>query len=83
MNRTTGRNPFEIVTSLLPKKPIDLVPLPIEARPSAKAEAFSKHTCDIHDDVRRKIATSNEGYKRHVDLKRRFAEFNKGDMVMV
>ena len=61
VNRTTGCSPFEIVTVLLPRKPIDLVPLLIEARPSAEAESFSKHICDIHDDVRRNIATSNEG----------------------
>lgn len=83
VNRSTGRSPFEIVTGLLPRKPIDLVPLPIQARPSAKAEAFSQHIHDIHDEVRRKIAISNEGYKQHADLWRRFAEFDEGDMVMV
>ncbi|KAF7135648.1 hypothetical protein RHSIM_Rhsim08G0121000 [Rhododendron simsii] len=35
-------SPFEIVTSLLPRKPIDLVPLHIQARPSVEAEAFSQ-----------------------------------------
>ena len=43
VNRSTGRSPFEIVTGLLPRKPIDLIPLPIEARPSVEAKAFSKH----------------------------------------
>ncbi|GFS36272.1 NAD(P)-binding Rossmann-fold superfamily protein [Actinidia rufa] len=83
VNRSTGRSPFEIAIGLLPRKPIDLVPLPIEARPSDEAEAFSKHICDIHDDVRRKIVISNESYKRHADLRRRFAEFVEGDMVMI
>ena len=51
VNRFTGRSPFEIVTGLLPTKHIDLVPLPIEARPSVEVEAFSKHIQDLHDDV--------------------------------
>ena len=53
------------------------------ARPSVEANAFSKHINDIHDDDRRKIAISNENYKAHVDLKRKFAYFKEGDMVMV
>ena len=68
---------------MLPRKPIDLVPLPIEARTSVEAEAFSKHIQDLHDDVRRKISLSNENYKTHADLKRKFADFKEGDMVMV
>ena len=51
VNWSTGINPFEIVIGLLPRKPIDLVPLPIEACPSVEAEAFSKHIQDLHDDV--------------------------------
>ncbi|KAH7537757.1 hypothetical protein FEM48_Zijuj03G0126800 [Ziziphus jujuba var. spinosa] len=83
INRSTGRSPFEIVTEMLPRKPIDLVPLPLVARPSAEAETFGRHIQEIHDDIRRKIALSNESYKAHADLKRKFAEFNEGDMVMV
>ncbi|KAH7533662.1 hypothetical protein FEM48_Zijuj04G0155400 [Ziziphus jujuba var. spinosa] len=83
INRSTGRSPFEIVTGMLPRKPIDLVPLPLAARPSAEAETFGRHIQEIHDDIRRKIALSNESYKAHADLKRKFAEFNEGDMVMV
>ena len=83
VNRSTGRSSFEIVIGLLPRKPINLVPLPIEARPSVEAEAFSKHIQDLHDDVRRKISLNNENYKVHADLKRKFVEFKQGDMVMV
>ncbi|KAL6188925.1 hypothetical protein ACLB2K_040316 [Fragaria x ananassa] len=82
-NRTTGCSPFEIVSGLLPRKPIDLVPLPLAARPSVEAESFSSHIRHIHDDVRQKIALSNEGYKTHADLRRRFVEFNAGGMVLV
>ncbi|KAH7546487.1 hypothetical protein FEM48_Zijuj01G0206100 [Ziziphus jujuba var. spinosa] len=70
-------------TSIQKVKPIDLVPLPLVARPSAEAKTFGRHIHEIHDDIRRKIAPSNESYKAHADLKRKFAEFNEGDMVMV
>ena len=60
-----------------------MVPLPLAAQPNVEAESFSSHIRDIHDDVRRKIALSNEGYKAHADLRRRFVEFNAGDMVLV
>ena len=40
VNRSTGCNPFEIVAGFLPKKPIDLVPLPMEAQPSVEADAL-------------------------------------------
>ncbi|KAA8537084.1 hypothetical protein F0562_029562 [Nyssa sinensis] len=58
-----SRIPFEIVTGLLHRKPIDLVRLRIKARPSAEADAFSKHIRDIHDHVQRKITINNESYK--------------------
>nr|XP_027107408.1 uncharacterized protein LOC113727444 [Coffea arabica] len=66
-----------------PHKPIDLLPLPASARPSAEAEAFSKHILDIRDEVRCQIAISNEWYKTHADFKKKFAEFEEGDEVMV
>ena len=83
VNRSTSRSPFEIATGLLPRKPIDSVPLPMEARPSVEADAFSKHIRDLHEDVQRKIALSNENYKAQADLKRKFVDFKEGDMVMV
>ena len=83
VNRSTSHSPFEIVIGLLPRKPIDLVPLPMEARPNVEADAFSKHICDLHEDVRRNIALSNENYKAQADLKRMFVDFKERDMVMV
>ncbi|RVW30404.1 Retrovirus-related Pol polyprotein from transposon 17.6 [Vitis vinifera] len=83
VNRSTSHSPFEIVIGLLPRKPIDLVPLPMEARPNVEADAFSKHICDLHEDVRRNIALSNENYKAQADLKRKFVDFKERDMVMV
>ena len=71
------------MTGIIPRMPIDLVPLPSETRPSVEADAFAKHMRDIHEDVRRRIVMSNEGYKAHADTRRKFAEFQEGDMIMV
>ena len=70
VNRSIGRIPFECVTSALPRKQVDLVPLPNTAHPSVEADAFAKHIHDIHDEIRRRIAMSNESYKTHADLRR-------------
>lgn len=48
VNRTTQHNPFEIVIGMLPRKRINLVPLPTKARPSAEAEDFAKYIHDIY-----------------------------------
>lgn len=81
VNRSTSRYPIEIVTGLLSRKPIDLVPLP--SCPSAQAEAFRQHIRDIQDNIQHKIAIGNKSYKRHADLRWRFAGFDEGDIVMV
>jgi SepF-like predicted cell division protein (DUF552 family) len=54
----------------------------IKAHSSVEADAFAKHTCEIHVDVRQKIVI-NKGYKALADLRRTFVEFEEGDIVMV
>lgn len=78
VNRSTGKSPFEMVHGSTPQQPIDLLPLPLEFRPSA-----SQHICDLHADIRRKIALSKENYKLAADVHLRNQEFNEGDYVMV
>lgn len=68
---------------MLPRKPVDLAPLPLKNRPCVEAENFAQHIREIHDDIRRKIAASHENYKSYADLRRKFAEYKEGDMVMV
>lgn len=43
VNISIGCNLFEIVTDMLSKKPIDLVPLPLKATPSVEANVYSTH----------------------------------------
>ncbi|KAF7142018.1 hypothetical protein RHSIM_Rhsim06G0128700 [Rhododendron simsii] len=51
--------------------------------PSESAESFAKRIRNLHADIRRKIALSNENYKLAADVSRRNQEFNEGDYVMV
>ena len=83
VNRSTSISPFEAVKGVRPRLPIDLVPLPLEARPSGEADNFIEHMQQLHDEVRHHINTSNDSYKDHADKCHRFVEFSKGDMVIV
>ena len=76
----SGLSPFEAGIRL--RLPIDLVPLPVEARTSVNADNFIKHTQQIHEEVQRHISVSNDSYKQHADKRRRFVQFAEGDMVM-
>lgn len=83
INRTTSHSPFEFLTGILPRKPIDFVHLPPKASPSVDANEFANHIRNIHDDVWSTISISNESYKSQADLRRHFAKFNEGDMAVI
>ena len=42
VNKPTGRSPFEVVIGVKPRLPIDLSPLPVEARLSQESERFTR-----------------------------------------
>ena len=83
IHRTTGKSPFMIVHGISPCQPVDLAPLPLESRTSEFATDFATHMHDLHTEVRRQIALSNDNYKLAVDVHRRPLEFGEGDFVMV
>ncbi|KAK8952345.1 hypothetical protein KSP39_PZI004083 [Platanthera zijinensis] len=83
VNRTTGLSPFHILLGYEPRKPVDLIPLPLESRPSASAESFVEHLHELHESIRKKIATNNENYKAYADIRRRERNFEIGAQVLV
>ena len=83
VNRSTGKSPFEIVHGYKPRKPCDLIPLPIHARTSESAESYAQHVKELHKEISKKINMSNETYKHLADSHKRFKEFYEGDYVMV
>ena len=38
---------------------------------------------EVHEEVRRHISASNDSYKEHADKRRRFIQFEEGEMVML
>ena len=82
-NRTTGKSPFEIVYGVMPRPPIDLAPLPIDARPSESATTFAEHIRRLHEEVRQKISLSTNTYQLAANTHRRTQNFQEGDYVMV
>ena len=78
VNRSTGHSPFEIVTGLKPRQPVDLAPLPIESRISQEAQEFARHIHNLHEEIPKGIEISNQQYKSKADLHRRNVEFQEG-----
>ncbi|KAI9175130.1 hypothetical protein LWI28_027810 [Acer negundo] len=83
IHRTTGKSPFMIVYGISPRQPIDLAPIQLESRTSEFAIDFATHMHDLHTEVRRQIALSNDNYKLTDDVHRRPLEFGEDDFVMV
>ena len=83
VNQSTRISPFDAVTDIRLRLPVDLVPLPAEARTSVNADTCIRHMQQVHEEVQHHISTSNDAYKHHVDKHRRFIQVAEGDMVMV
>ena len=83
VNRSIGMSPFEVVHGYQPRKPIDLIPLPMYARISKSMESFAQHVKSLYKEISKKINISNKIYKQNVDSHRRAQEFAEGDYVMV
>lgn len=83
VNRSIWLSPFEALTGYQPRKPIDLVPLPIGPKVSASAKDYAQHIHDLHTEIRRRLTISNDNYKSAADNHRKLQEFSVGDKVLV
>ncbi|KAI9174834.1 hypothetical protein LWI28_023368 [Acer negundo] len=81
VNRSTGFSPFQVVYSLVPRSPIDLILLPSKTRVHGKAEDFVQGLHEVHKQVQENLLQSVEKYKLAADKKRRHLEFDVGDFV--
>lgn len=78
-----GPRIWDMTTIIHSRLPVDLVPLPTEATPSAEADNFIGHMQQVHDEAQCHIAASKESNKQHVDTRHCFVELAEGEMVMV
>ncbi|KAH7575788.1 hypothetical protein JRO89_XS02G0221600 [Xanthoceras sorbifolium] len=51
VNKSSGFSPFQVVYSIIPRSPIDLIPLPSKTRVHGKAEDFVHSLQEVHKQV--------------------------------
>ncbi len=76
-----GFSPFQVVYSMMPRGPLDLIPLPSKTKMHGKAEDFMTSLRDIHRTVYHNLQKVTQKYKDVADKKRRHLEFEVGDLV--
>lgn len=82
INRTTRRNPFEVVYGIHPRGILELRVLRgLEIR-SAQEEDFALAIKDIHDRVRETLHKNIVKYKEKANEKKRDVQYKVGDLVM-
>ena len=62
-NRTTGMSPFKIAHGLVPRKPLDLVPVDPHIRAFEDGVAFVEHVSELHQYIHDRITQENASYK--------------------
>ena len=82
-NRTIGMSPFEVAHVLVPRKPLDLVPVDLHIRASKDGVAFAQHVSDLHHYIHDRITLQNAAYKEAADSHHRHRSFEVGDQVIV
>ena len=82
VNQSTEFSPFQVVYSIMPRGPLDLIPLPSKTRVHGKVEEFVQGLQEIHKQVHDNLVQSVANkYKSHADKKCRHVEFEVGDFV--
>ncbi|KAH7511654.1 hypothetical protein JRO89_XSUnG0184100 [Xanthoceras sorbifolium] len=81
VNKSSGFSPFQVVYSIIPRSPIDLVPMPSKTRVHGKAEDFVHSLQEVHKQVQENLSHSAERYKLATDKKRHHLEFDVGNFV--
>ncbi|KAH7564967.1 hypothetical protein JRO89_XS09G0093600 [Xanthoceras sorbifolium] len=81
VNKSSGFSLFQVVYSMVPRSPIDLLPLPSKTRVHGKAEDFVHSLQEVHKQVQENLSHSAERYKQAADKKRHHLEFDVGHFV--
>ena len=81
MHSTTKMCPFEIVYGLLPRAPIDLMPLPTSEKLNFDASKRAELMLKLHETTKENIERMNVKYKVAGDKGRKELKFEPGDLV--
>jgi hypothetical protein len=81
LHSTTKMCPFEIVYGLLPRAPIDLLPLPASEKLNFDATKRAELMLKLHETTKANIEHMNAKYKLAGDKGRRQLTFQPGDLV--
>ncbi|XP_024175493.1 uncharacterized protein LOC112181336 [Rosa chinensis] len=80
VHSATGKSPFSLVYTVVPRHVVDLVKLPSV---SVTAEGMARDMQAVRDKVKDKLEATNAKYNAAADKHRRGKVFQKGDDVMV
>ena len=81
VNWSIGFNLFQVVYSIVPRGPLDLISLPSKTRVHGKAEEFVGGLQEVHKRVYDDLVQATTKYKSSDDKKRLHVEFEVGDFV--
>jgi hypothetical protein len=82
VNRSTGKNPFQIVYGTQPRGVSELRESEQVAIKSASAEEFAEAIEELHSRVKQRLLETNQEYKCRADQHHRQLQFEVGDMVL-
>ncbi|KAJ9552872.1 hypothetical protein OSB04_016917 [Centaurea solstitialis] len=83
VNRSTGFSPFQVVYSVQPRGPLDLMSLSVSGSVPKKVEDFVDGLHEVHKAVYDNLVHANAKYKQFADQARRQVDFEVGDFVWV
>ncbi|KAG7586297.1 Integrase catalytic core [Arabidopsis thaliana x Arabidopsis arenosa] len=83
VHSATGKSPFSLVYTSVPKHVVDLVKLPKAPGVSASAETMAEEILAVKEVVKAKLEATGKKNKVAADKRRRFKVFKEGDDVMV
>jgi hypothetical protein len=82
LNRRIGHNPFQIVYGMQPRGISELRDSEQIATRSASAEDFAEAMKELHSQVKERLQSSSQEYKRRADQHRRQLQFEVGDLIL-
>jgi hypothetical protein len=82
LNRSTGQSPFQIVYGMQPRGVSELKDAEQVEFRSASAEDFAEGMKELHSQIKERLQSSNQEYKRRADQHRRELQFEVGDLIL-